>query len=288
MCFLDRVLARWPTNAKNPKSALRNKLRWNAAELGVVFLDLQRKVLAPLSVALRGVRFRHVISDEDAQSGVLLIDVGHTVFMPGYHWQAIAALPSLQLLDAAGQVLRTHVVSRALKLPALLGDRPLEVPGLDLAAWFRYHHVHAGDSLLVTVDEFDPPRWRIEHEPVARRDEEAIQRRNAELANILFVMLESAQDEEIRLRESVRSAHLQLRDPGGYPGDPWLDAIEADGRMRMDDMYIRYREDRRGLWGGLLFDLASEQDNDLGKRAPRPASQPHWPTPTPVVSTRSR
>ena len=46
---------------------------------------------------------------------------------------------------------------------------------------------------------------------------------------------------------SLYSAHLQMSDPHRYPGDPWLVALEADGRMAPSAIGIVYADSMRSL-----------------------------------------
>ena len=198
--FVDRVLARWPSSAKNPKANIRTKLRHEAADFDLLFTDRKRKWIAPLRVVMRGVRFRHLVSEQEAAMVALLLDEGETVFMPGYHWQAIERLEDLRLVDETGQAIRTKIVHRTVKFDSLFGPQQVEIAGLKIPDWWRNHRVHAGDSLLLTIENFAPPHWRVEHEPAALRNEDAIGRRNTEIVGILFDMLEA------QVREGMRRA----------------------------------------------------------------------------------
>ena len=71
-------------------------------------------------------------------------------------------------------------------------DISLTGTGRKLQAFMREHKVASGDSILFTIEQYSPARWRVEHEPKAQRDQAAIDRSNHELMEALFAMLELA------------------------------------------------------------------------------------------------
>ena len=85
-----------------------------------------------------------------------------------------------------GVVIPGKSIARVEQVETVFGLSKIQVAGRKLAAFFHQHHVAAGDSLLFTVEQFDPPRWRVEHEPQAQRDKASIDRRNRELMDTSF------------------------------------------------------------------------------------------------------
>ena len=67
----QRVLAIRPSTAKRPEQQVRNQLsgHWNKSW---VYLD--SKTIVPLRAALRGVRFRIVLSRIESRRGILFLD----------------------------------------------------------------------------------------------------------------------------------------------------------------------------------------------------------------------
>ena len=59
----ERVLARRPSQAKDPYASIRNKLRYDAIETG--WVRLGGGELIPRQVALQGLRFRVIPSEEE-------------------------------------------------------------------------------------------------------------------------------------------------------------------------------------------------------------------------------
>ena len=239
---VDRVLARKPSNAKNARAAVRGDIRLQAYSLGVAFGDSERTIIVPVGAGMRGVRFRHIVTDGEVSSRELRWNESDTVYLAGEYWPLHVSRTDLQLVDAGGSAVPGRPVMHVETAKTFLGLQQIQVAGHKLPAFMHQHRVAAGDSLLLTVEQFDPPRWRIEHEPRARRDEAAIDRRNRELMDLLYAMLEMAPQERIDTIVSVRSALLQMRETQGYPGDPWIEVMAADGRMRVSFMGILYAD----------------------------------------------
>ncbi len=255
--IVDRVLERKPSNAKNARSAVRGDIRLRADLLGTVFGDSERKIIVPVSVAMRGVRFRHIVTDREVSGRELLWSESDTAYLAGEYWPLHYSRTDLVLVDAGGSAIPGRPVTHVETAETILGPREIQVAGHKLPEFMRRQRVAAGDSLLLTVEQYDPPRWRIEHEPRVQRNEAAIDRRNRELMDLLYAMLEMAPQEHIDTIVSVRSALVQMREPHGYPGDPWIEVMQADGRMRVSFMGIVYADAPR--YG--LFDFEPDDES---------------------------
>lgn len=229
-----RVLAIRPSTAKRPEQMVRNQLslHWHKKW---VYLD--GKTVIPLRLAMNGVRFRIVLSRLEARRGVLF-------FVPNFLGFVKYGLSpaDLTLLDAAGQPLPARPTKIKLEHRSLLGDYTTEEAAWDLEAWFKSLKAREGDSLLVTVEDWDEARYRLEHEPVGRRRFDEVDRKNRELADLLFDVLEQAYSESVYSVEALHKAYVRMADPRGYPGDPWVEVVQRDSRMKLFDYEIRYAE----------------------------------------------
>lgn len=127
---VHRVLAIKPSKAKNPEAAVRNHLRWEEAGKTLALLD--RQTVAPLRVAMQGVRFRIPIDPEEARRGVLCIDPAFRYFL---RWGI--AYEDVRLLDAMGQPLPVRVVKLKQEVQSIFGPSTREVTAFDLGEWFR-------------------------------------------------------------------------------------------------------------------------------------------------------
>jgi len=240
--FYKKVLKIRPSSAKNPTSSIRNNLKMNQEGKSIVFLD--RKTIIPLRVALPGIRFRIPLSSEEVTEGVLM-------FMPSFQgWANYHDNPeTFELVDEQGRPLPTNIVSLRRSVAGLLGDFEVTDRAFELANWLRAHRAHGNDSILVTIESWEPKHFRLEFEPARERRSHRgeIALKNKELADTLFDMLEAEVHEYIYPKSAIPTAYLRLSEPKGYPGDHWIDVIEKDLRMKLSDIHITYSENRNLL-----------------------------------------
>src|SRR5215212_3817301 len=102
----ERVLARRPSQAKDPYASIRNKLRYEGVEIG--WVRLGGGELIPRKVVLQGLRFRVIPSEEEFAADMLA-----RVWLIPF---ASLRQPAPQLEDADGQPIQTsgtHLPSSA-------------------------------------------------------------------------------------------------------------------------------------------------------------------------------
>jgi hypothetical protein len=130
------------------------------------------------------------------------------------------------------------------KVKSVFGVQTYDRPAFDLSQWFKQRQVKRDDSLLVTVEDWEAHKFRLVHEPekVRRQHRVEIDRRNQELADLLFALLETSSNEYLWGHEAILTAYARLSNPTGYPGDHWLTVIECDGRMRWNGTDLRYAD----------------------------------------------
>ncbi|MEZ4664810.1 MAG: hypothetical protein R2911_45350 [Caldilineaceae bacterium] len=239
--FAEHVLALWPTKAKNPQNSVRDAFRYGIADYGLTYLDDKRQMLMPLAVGLRGVQFRHVLTQPEIDARTIFLDLSFWALYGLRMSFQKDELTTIQFLDENGQPLSTepNVLKREVDYPPF-GKTTVESRGLAMADWFQAHNAQVEDSVLFTVDDWAAKRFRLRHEPRMERREEVIQTRNAELMDMLYRILESATSKDIESAVAIPAAYMRLADPTGYPGDPLLEVFAADGRMLWNGSDIRY------------------------------------------------
>lgn len=252
--MVDRVLQRKPSRAKNPRTPIRGDIRLEAFSLNIVFGDTERKIVAPAASAMRGVRFRHTLTDLEISNRTLIWEESDHIYLPGKYKPPDFRRKDLELIDAGGRVVAEEQKLTSWSEKDAFGPVRLQASGRKIAALIRQHRVKAGDAFLFVIERFNPPRWRLEYEPQAQRDQAAIDRRNRELVDLLHQMLEESTAEYIDHYVAVRSALFQMADPAGYPGDPWVTALQADGRMTLSYMGIVYADGSRATAFDHLLD----------------------------------
>src|SRR6476469_1575085 len=134
----ERVLARRPSQAKDPYSSIRNKLRYDAIETG--WVRLGGGELIPRRVALQGLRFR-VIPSEEEFAGDLLSRVWLIPFVS-------LRLPEPRIEDADGRPIQ----SRTTTMPSPESSFSFfSSAAQTLGDWFKRTGFEPGDSMIVTI-----------------------------------------------------------------------------------------------------------------------------------------
>ena len=143
----------------------------------------------------------------------------------------------------------TRTVSIRRKRTGLLGNYEVQEQAFDFVNWFKARRAGRNDSILATWESWEPKRFRLELESAKRRrrHRDEIARKNQELADILFDLLESSANEQIYVRSAISTAYLRLSNPHGYPGDHWIEIVDQDERLKWSDMSITYPERRSPL-----------------------------------------
>jgi hypothetical protein len=232
---LDRVLERRPSQAKDPYASIRNILRYEAFESGWVRLGGGR--LLPRRVALQGLRFR-VIPTDDEIAGDLLARTWLVPFVS-------PRLQKIQLQSAAGQPLP----AKRATLPA--GGNQLVFSGgeaLTLGNWYSQTSFDSGDSILVTVMQAEPLTLRLEREPAAEFRSAEVAAQETELIDEIAAQVARNRSNMLFSEDLVLPIYARSAWRTGYPGRPWQRLVEADRRLRLlDGIYISDRSFRRPL-----------------------------------------
>ena len=250
--FIDRVLEIRPSSSKKPATGIRNQIRRHHIGRDLVFLD--KETIVPLRVAVPGIRFRIPLSRLEVDRGILILDPSFRGWVT--HFDDPEAF---EFTDEMDQKLPTRVVSITQKVASILGESNISRNALDLADWFRAHRARGNDSILVTFECWKPKRFRLEIEPAKEhhRHHQEIAKKNQELADILFDMLESSRYEDIGSREAILTAYLRLSDPKGYPGDHWIDVIKQDPRMKLSSLGSITYVEKLNIMESILMDKRS-------------------------------
>ncbi|HFD39423.1 MAG TPA: hypothetical protein ENJ31_06195, partial [Anaerolineae bacterium] len=230
----------WPSKAKNALASMRSYLRLNHAGRTLVFLDA--KTVLPTPLAMRGVRFRLPLSRPEAERGVVFVQPGFAYFL-----RREIAPEEAQFLDSQGRPLLVEVTTVREEIETFLGPQTVDFQAFDLGHWLREQGVRPDDSLLVTIEDWERGVFRLEYEPAQEQRQDEIARQDRELADLLFELLESKRYERVFGMEAIPTAYARLSDPGGYPGNHWLQVVYDDARIRYDGSAICYSDFRSPL-----------------------------------------
>src|SRR5262245_58687215 len=223
---MDRVLERRPSRAKDPYAGIREKLRYEGPRLG--WVRLGGGELIPLHVALEGLRFRIIPSDDEFAGDA----IAWSKFVPFVS----SDQPGLRVEDAAGHAITT----RGASLP--IGEGifgPSYSPALGLGDWFKRSDFAPGDSLIVTIRATKPMTLRLEREPAAAFQEQRVVDQERDLVEAIAEHMSRSRSNMIFSHEVVLPAYARAAWRTSFPGRPWQQLVAADPRMRLaDEMYI--------------------------------------------------
>lgn len=237
--FISNVLKIRPSSSRHAVGNIRNNLDHFE---GDVIAHLDKKTIVPLRLVMSGIRFRIPLSPIEVKQGALIIDPSFKGFL---HENP----EDIKLIDEQGNPLPINIVNIKLKSVGIFGEFEYESKAFDLGAWLKDHKARKNDSIIVTVESWQPKCFKLElessKEGIRRQNE--INARNQELGDIIFDMLENSASEALDYKKAIPASYLRLPDPKGYPGDHWLDVLQKDPRMWWDGIWIKYIENRGSL-----------------------------------------
>jgi hypothetical protein len=255
--FIDRFLEIRVPGSKNPRASVRRKLK---EENGWLLVFLDRDHILPIEFGYQAIRFRIKLTRMMLYKGLLPL----AEFMPYLSWNSDPT--DVAFLDEDGSALRVKVIKLTRTVQSPLGPYDHESLHVNLKKWFKERKAKNGDYVLVTLDSYAPKKFLLEVEPKGNVDQELLQARNKQLADIFFDLLEDSQHEIVYSRIGIPTAYARLPDKGGYPPDSLTTIIEDDPRMVLDGWDIRYSDAPPGLFERILAD-------DLGIPLTPPAEQ---------------
>jgi len=238
--LVKQALTRKSSRAKNPAKAVETHLRDPYAHKSYVFVD--RDHVVPVRRALQGVRFRITLDRQMVSSGAIPLDPHFYPF-----------LRNLRLADSE-PVTPSFENERGLEIPVELTTQHVKPVGplselkghqaqvVDLKAWLSSLHARRGDSLLLTILDWEKGRFQLAFEPERRRRKDEIAQQNRTLADLIYELLEATFDERILTERAVVTAYARLASARDYPGDHWTTVLEKDERLRWDDWQILHAE----------------------------------------------
>jgi hypothetical protein len=247
----ERVYAIYPTRAKTAMLSLRNCLRYEEQGKNLVYLS--RDTLLPIRLAIPGVRFRVPIDRHVEKEGII------PVYLFDYFLPNKGKPSDIIFVNQEGGLIpvRTRAEKNIWQGGLLLFARTF-ADVFDFGLWFQHIQPRRGDSLLVTIQDWDNKTYLLELEPQKRKQIKEAERINREFSDILYGMLEESPRGYISSNQVILDAYMRLSNPRGYPGDNWHDVVARDKRVQFDGILIQYAEDLSPFDGMML-----EEDEPL-------------------------
>lgn len=229
--LLRQVLERKPSTAKNPRTIVRERLRWIYPR-PFVFLD--SKTLLPTRLAMQGARFRLSIGQPTAIRGLIEARWFQDYLLRNFDPQ------KMRFTDSQGNLLPVRYKTVVERKETILGTIKDSVVYIDLGTWLRRQNVARHDDLLVTVLDWQNGVFRLEIESHKKSPIRLIQERDRLLADLLYQILEEAYYQYVKTDEAIPLAYARLPDKDGCPPHHWMIVLNQDGRFRADQYTISY------------------------------------------------
>ena len=231
----DRVYAIYPTRSKTAISSLRNCLHYDEQGVNLVYLD--KFTVLPTRIAMPGVRFRIPIdrhAEKEHEIPVLFFN---------YFIDRDGTPKNIRFVDNNRISIAFKVKSvKNIWEPNSLWRRDF-VDAFDFSEWLKVKNPQRGDSVLLTVQNWENREFLMEYEPKRKRHSADIQQFNKEFSDTLFNVLEESRDGDIFLHQVIPDVFVRLSNPQGYPGDNWREIVEKDKRVSSDGIVLKYPED---------------------------------------------
>ncbi len=234
--LVQQVLARKPSKAKNPVQAVTNHLRNSYRQVSYAFLD--RQTIIPLRLAFQGARFRITLDRQMISQGAVPL---YPYFMPFLRGVRVAAPPKIvpTFENDQGREIPSGLTTLHVRQQGLIGELTQgHVGALDLKSWLTSVQAWRGDSLLLTVLDWEKGRFQLAIEPERRRRKVEIAGQNRALADLLYALLEETKRESLLTERGLQTAYARLPSARDYPGDHWATVIERDVRIKWDGFEI--------------------------------------------------
>jgi len=195
----------------------------------------------------------------------------HPYFVPFLRGVRVAAPP---------EIMPTFETELGREIPASLTElrsKPQGVFGeltggktqaFEFKAWLSSVDARRGDSLLLTVVDWDQGRFQLAFEPDRRRRKVEVARQNQVLADQLCDLLKSTINKRLWAERGLEMAYARLPSARDYPGDHWTQVVDKDKRLLRDVFEIVSAEASSGLLSDLL-----EADEEAIEEQPFTARQ---------------
>lgn len=257
--FIQQVLSIWHSTAKNPESGVRGAIR-NDYE-GKIFLFLDNDTIVPTRVALKGIRFRVPLTEFEVERKCLRLIPAFTHMVNiSSRFQGVEE-KDVSLVDENGRSLPTRFLAYEKEVESPFGMQTSKLEVVDLADWQPIYEAQLGDSVIITILDWENGRYQLSLEPASQRQEqaEAITQRNQMLADILYADLELSRYEKLHAPKAIPTALIRLPQDDIIP-DHWLWVIKEDGRMDWWGHDIKYKSELTML--DLFFDDLEEDEEE--------------------------
>ncbi|HMP42092.1 MAG TPA: hypothetical protein PKA05_17065 [Roseiflexaceae bacterium] len=217
----DRVLERRPSQAKNPYTSIRERLRFSSDETG--WVRAGRGTLMPLHILLDRLRIR-LTPDATEITGGYVLAIRLRPFLP--------ALTNQVQLNLSGTPPIRQTLVEVDQQTQFFARTSLALP---LQRWYRDTGFKPGDHILVTFSVTEPLTLALEHEPAEALRRDDIVQREQELINRIAEIVTKSRHNPLHCHECVLPVYAQIAWRHEYPTRSWQQLVEQDPRLRLLD-----------------------------------------------------
>lgn len=234
--FVNQILEIWPSKAKSPANSISNALRYDYRTKVVLLGD---KTVVPVSLLMKDVRFRITLSSEEIEKSVISIVPWFIPYLYHVYWEIDLEKHPPKLFDKNYNPIEFESSSAPIKQLNWDGEEIyVERPALKVAEWFDSINPQVGDSILVTIKDYNAKTFILEHEPAGARQSMEIEDQNNALAKGFEKALYDARDDMSLAIDILKEVYVQLGEAiRNYPGDHWSRVVEDDPRFGTPDFY---------------------------------------------------
>ncbi len=257
--LVQQVLARRPSKAKNPLLAVTNHIRTSYRQECYAFLD--RNTVMPLRLAFQGVRFRITLDRQMVGFGAVPLVPYFIPFLRNLRlFGPTKIVPTFENEQGVEIATRLTTLSFEQKVFDEIAEGQFEA--VEFKPWLSSLHARRGDSLLLTIVDWNEGHFQLALEPGRRRRKTEVVQQNRALADMIYDLLEATHDERLLVMDGLQTAFARLPSTRDYPGDHWTTVIEQDGRMRWEEFEIIHAESERSS----IFDMFEPEEEAVEEK----------------------
>ncbi len=220
--FMERLQREFKSKGTSLRNRFSQHIRYEASNL---LIRINRKQLMPTRLAMQGASYRIRLTSWEIQQGV----VGSELLLGGY--LPLQTRKTVSWFNEQGESLK--VKNSRLNYTTQRGNEEadLSIQALSMKPWMDEEGFVPGDSLVVTVIDWDKLHFQVRREQAGEWSETDIQEVNEAFANALFQQLKSSRTGDVPIHLGLPVAYATFDKEHPCPPDCWPLVLYQDGRM---------------------------------------------------------
>ena len=234
--FVDQVLELWPSIAKKPGDSILSAFRYEYRSKVVLLED---KTVIPVSLIMKDVRFRIILSPKEVDKSVISIVPWFIPYLYCVNWEIDLEKHPPKLFDKNYDPIEFEASSVPIKQLNWDGEEIIvDMLALKVTDWFESINPQVEDSILVTIKDYSAKAFILEHEPSSARRSMEIADHNRTLAKGIEKALFDDRDDFPLAIDVLKEVYARLGEAKKtYPGDHWSRVVEEDRHFGTPDFF---------------------------------------------------